>query len=387
MGAGLDAIDIEKRTKSPSIIKKAMQKEEVLDSLGEELRVLYVAFTRAKEKLIITGTISNLEKKWAGYEMVRNRKEEALSFGRLSKAVTYWDWILPALMRVKEDVPIVRKVLTFEDIVREEVTEETAGRLHRAALENWDSDRVYDTEMNQSIERQFAYRYPYEDSRNQKLKFTVSELKKRIYLLESLGEESLENGETPYEEPDVVPLIPRFLQEEEELTGASRGTAYHRLMELLDFSLEYDADDLSAAAEAFKEAGKMSREMADCIRTEDILRFLKSSAGQRMKEAAKKEKLWKEQPFVLGVDAREIYPEEQEGELILVQGIIDVYFEEEDGLVVLDYKTDKVFRAEELAEKYHAQLDYYGKALEQMTEKKIKEKIIYSFTIGQEVEV
>ncbi len=387
MGAGLDAIDIEKRTKSPSIIKKAMQKEEVLDSLGEELRVLYVAFTRAKEKLIITGTISNLEKKWAGYEMVRNRKEEALSFGRLSKAVTYWDWILPALMRVKEDVPIVRKVLTFEDIVREEVTEETAGRLHRAALENWDSDRVYDTEMNQSIERQFAYRYPYEDSRNQKLKFTVSELKKRIYLLESLGEESLENGETPYEEPDVVPLIPRFLQEEEELTGASRGTAYHRLMELLDFSLEYDADDLSAAAEAFKEAGKMSREMADCIRTEDILRFLKSSAGQRMKEAAKKGKLWKEQPFVLGVDAREIYPEEQEGEMILVQGIIDVYFEEEDGLVVLDYKTDKVFRAEELAEKYHAQLDYYGKALEQMTEKKIKEKIIYSFTIGQEVEV
>ena len=387
MGAGLDAVDIEKRTKSPSIIKKAMQKEEVLDSLGEELRVLYVAFTRAKEKLIITGTISNLEKKWAGYEMVRNRKEEALSFGRLSKAVTYWDWILPALVRVKEDVPIIKKVLTFEDIVREEVAEETAGRLHRAALENWDTDRVYDTEMNQSIGRQFAYRYPYEDSRNQKLKFTVSELKKRIYLLESLGEEALENGEMPYEEPDVVPLIPRFLKEEEELTGASRGTAYHRLMELLDFSLEYDADDLSAAAEAFEEAGKMSREMADCIRTEDILGFLKSSAGQRMKEAAKNGKLWKEQPFVLGVDAREIYPKEQEGEKILVQGIIDVYFEEEDGLVVLDYKTDKIFRAEELAEKYHAQLDYYGKALEQMTEKKVKEKIIYSFTIGQEIGV
>ena len=127
--------------------------------------------------------------------------------------------------------------------------------------------------------------------------------------------------------------------------------------------------------------------MAECIRTEDILGFLKSPAGQRMKEAAGKRKLWKEQPFVLGVDAREIYPQEQEGEQILVQGIIDVYFEEEDGLVVLDYKTDKIFRAEELAEKYHAQLDYYGKALEQMTEKKVKEKIIYSFTIRQEIEV
>ena len=198
---------------------------------------------------------------------------------------------------------------------------------------------------------------------------------------------SEEYGELSYEEPDVVPLIPKFLQEEEELAGAGRGTAYHRLMELLDFSMEYDADGLRDVLNAFTEAGKMSREMAECIRTEDILGFLKSPAGQRMKEAAGKRKLWKEQPFVLGVDAREIYPQEQEGEQILVQGIIDVYFEEEDGLVVLDYKTDKIFRAEELAEKYHAQLDYYGKALEQMTEKKVKEKIIYSFTIRQEIEV
>lgn len=387
MGVGLDAVDIEKRTKSPSIIKKAMQREEILDSLGEELRVLYVAFTRAKEKLIITGTISNLKKKRTGYEMLRNRQEESLPFGRLSKAVTYWDWILPALVRADEEVPIVEKVLTFEDLVREEVAEETAGRIKRAVLEKWDTDQIYDTEMNQSIGKQFAYRYPYEGSRHQRLKFTVSELKKRIYLTETLGDESGENGETPYEEPDVVPLIPRFLQEEEELTGASRGTAYHRLMELLDFSMEYDADGLRDVLNAFTEAGKMSREMAECIRTEDILGFLKSPAGQRMKEAAGKRKLWKEQPFVLGVDAREIYPQEQEGEQILVQGIIDVYFEEEDGLVVLDYKTDKIFRAEELAEKYHAQLDYYGKALEQMTEKKVKEKIIYSFTIRQEIEV
>ena len=100
-----------------------------------------------------------------------------------------------------------------------------------------------------------------------------------------------------------------------------------------------------------------------------------------------KGRLWKEQPFVLGVDAREIYSDEQEGELILVQGIIDVYFEEDDGLVVLDYKTDRIFKADELAEKYHAQLDYYGKALEQMTLKKVKEKIIYSFTIKKEIEV
>ncbi len=191
----------------------------------------------------------------------------------------------------------------------------------------------------------------------------------------------------PYEDPDVVPLIPRFLKEEEELTGASRGTAYHRLMELLDFTRDYDEDSLREAVCLYTEDGKMSQEMADCIRMEDILGFLQGPAGERMKKAAKNGKLWKEQPFVLGVDAREIYLDEQEGEQILVQGIIDVYFEEEDGLVVLDYKTDQISRAGELAEKYHAQLDYYGKALEQMTLKRVKEKILYSFTIKKEIGV
>ena len=106
-----------------------------------------------------------------------------------------------------------------------------------------------------------------------------------------------------------------------------------------------------------------------------------------MADDARNGKLYKEQPFVLSVDASEIYPEDRSGEKILVQGIIDVYFEEPDGLVVLDYKTDKVRTGNELKEKYHAQLDYYAQALEQLTEKPVKEKIIYSFTLGEEIEV
>lgn len=106
-----------------------------------------------------------------------------------------------------------------------------------------------------------------------------------------------------------------------------------------------------------------------------------------MEEAARRGKLYKEQPFVLGVDASEIYPGDRSGETILVQGIIDVFFEEEDGLVVLDYKTDKVRSAGELKEKYHAQLDYYAQALEQLLEKPVKEKIIYSFTLREEIKV
>ncbi len=385
MGVGLDAIDLERRTKSPTLIKKVMQKEEALDSLGEELRVLYVALTRAKEKLIITGTMADPEKKLKGYELVKGRKGEALTFGRLSKAVTYWDWILPALVQKSDDVPMKRHILNFEDIVRESVEEETAGRLEKAALEQWDTGRIYEPALHETLKEQFAYRYPYGGSRQQKLKFTVSELKKRIYLTETYGEESEEFGEQPYEEPDVVPLIPKFLQKEEELTGASRGTAYHRLMELLDFSRDYEEETLRQVLEDFVEEGRMQQDMADCIRIRDVRHFLACRSGQRMKDAAVRQALWKEQPFVLGVDARELYPQEQEGEQILVQGIIDVYFEEEDGLVVLDYKTDQVRQAEELVERYHAQLDYYAKALEQMTQKKVKEKVIYSFTLRKEI--
>lgn len=131
--------------------------------------------------------------------------------------------------------------------------------------------------------------------------------------------------------------------------------------------------------------GKLEEEAAGCIRQADILEFLQCDSGKRMQEAARKQKLYREQPFVLGVDAKELYPEEEDGELILIQGIIDAYFEEPDGLVVLDYKTDKVNNGKELAEKYQEQLRYYAKALEQISGKKVKEKIIYSFTLKKEI--
>ena len=247
---------------------------------------------------------------------------------------------------------------------------------------------MYQSEMEQNLKEQFSYQYPYEYARNRKLKFTVSELKKRMYLMEQSAEDLEELGEELYEEPEVVPLIPKFLQEEEELTGALRGTAYHRVMELLNFERineAYAENALAADLSTYVDEGKLGKDEAACIRNRDILKFVHSTSGKRMAQAAGEKKLFKEQPFVLGIDETELYPEGTEGELVLVQGIIDVYFEEPDGLVVLDYKTDKVFSPEELTERYHAQLDYYAKALEQMSGKAVKEKIIYSFTLGKEI--
>ena len=185
-----------------------------------------------------------------------------------------------------------------------------------------------------------------------------------------------------YAEPEIVPLIPEFMKadpeasradpagdQEKGLTGASRGSAYHKILELLDFTQNYDESGVNLAVETFLEKGRITEDMAESIRADDILHFLNCESGQRMMEAAKRGRLFREQPFVISMDASAFYPDDCSGEKILVQGIIDVYFEEEDGLVVLDYKTDRVRHAAELKEKYHAQLDYYADALRRLTGK------------------
>ena len=381
-GVGLEVVDLKQRTKRASLLKKTIRQEEKLDSLGEELRVLYVAYTRAKEKLIITGTMSNLEKKQAEYESVQEESDMKFDFLRLSKATTYWDFVLPAVLRAPRSVPLRLKVLNMYDIIAGQAEAQVKSQIERSVLEDWDTERVYDEEMHENLRNQFAYRYPYENSQTRKLKFSVSELKKRIYLQES-GE--MEDSEQLYEETELQPILPKFMEEEVPLTGASRGTAYHRALELLDFAEDYDTDKLKNCLRKFTEDGKMTDEMRKAVCIRDFLKFLQTDSGKRMQVCAKQNRLFKEQPFVLGVPATDLWKEEEEGELVLVQGIIDVYFEEEDGLVVLDYKTDRVRESRELVERYHGQLDYYARALEQATGKTVKEKIIYSFTLGEEI--
>lgn len=374
-GAGVDLIDLKRRTKTPTFLKKMIREETALENLAEEMRILYVALTRAKEKLIMTGAAKITED---------GAVSDISGVFRAEGAKCYLDWVLPCILsdetgKVKQESPVEVSVFRAEDLTpqQEEVQAEVMAE---DVLRNWDDSQVYEPELRERLDAQIDYVYPFEDEGKMKLKFTVSELKKWASLAEEAGEEM-------YEEPVVVPLIPEFLKEEEILTGAPRGSAYHKLLELLDFTVDYDVENLIAAVQQLRQEGRLTDEMAECIRPKDILRFLGCRSGRRMADAARNGKLYKEQPFVLSVDASEIYPEDCSGEKILVQGIIDVYFEEPDGLVVLDYKTDKVRTGNELKEKYHAQLDYYAQALEQLTEKPVKEKIIYSFTLGEEIEV
>lgn len=401
LGVGMDAVDAERRTKAPTILKRVMQREVLMENVGEELRVLYVALTRAKEKLILTGTISNLEQKIRKFEDLRTRKETELPFSRLARANSYFDWILPALYRNAAFAPVLEEEgiaapfmnplydrsvpirvyrVGIGQIVAGEEAEEISGVYTKELLRDWNDADTYDEQMKEQIKEQFEYHYPYEREQKLKQKLTVSELKKRAYLEEEAAEFMLE-------EEEIVPLLPKFLREEEVLTGALRGSAYHKVLEILDFSKVYESDSLREYLEEQKESGKLSEEMRACIREADILTFLESPLGRRMRQAAEFGNVKTEQPFVLGIDVKELYPMERIEETVLIQGIIDVWFEEAGELVVLDYKTDFVFREEILIERYRAQLEYYARALEQLTGKRVKERWIYSFAMRKGIQV
>ena len=374
LGVGVDAIDVEKRTKIPTLLKKLIQTEIMLENLGEELRVLYVALTRAREKLILVGSVANANDKLDKYET------DVFSFSKLKGASDYYQWVLPAALRDAGKFRVDIRVIGLEELVGTEVQREMDDKIQKDLFLKEIEDRnsefaATDEAFAERMNLQFAFQYPYEMQEQMKMKFSVSELKARDAILESIEEKT---EEWIYEEEDLV-YVPQFVREQEVASGAVRGSAYHQILEMIDFSKDYTMELLE------NDMAKMEPQMAKTIWRKDILRFLCGPLGRRLKAAEQKGKLHKEQPFVMGVDAKELYPGTKIEEMLMIQGIIDVYFEEEDGIVVLDYKTDRVKTADELVEKYHEQLHLYGKALEQLTGKKVKEKLIYSFVLDETI--
>ena len=208
-----------------------------------------------------------------------------------------------------------------------------------------------------------------------------------------------------YEEPEVVPYLPAFVKEKEGLSATDRGSAYHKVMELLDFkafyrlwqvsgiedepkNAEFDAlirQELERQLDEMEKSEKLSGEWRGAVALPKVIAFLKSDLAKRMMAAAMKDKLYREQPFVLGLSANRLKESFPESEMVLIQGIIDVFFEEENHIVLADYKTDRVREPEELTEKYKVQLDYYEEALERLTGKRVCEKLIYSFALSSEI--
>ena len=369
----------------------------MLESLGEELRILYVALTRAKEKLILTGVVSKLEDTLKRFEVLKKQPEERLSYGVRIKGKSYMDWVLAALARHramkslyeefhlsvyplnvmydKEAEFTVRQVLPLE-LVLDEAQLRTEEMLKKGEMLLWNCEEVYDETWRHFFSESLSYEYPYQQEGTTPAKLTVSDVKR-------MQNEDVAESEVLLEESEIEEIVPLFMQEtKEELKGAAKGTLYHRVWENLDYE---KIDTKEQIEEQLKNI--LTTEEKKSIWTPDFYRFSKSFLAVRMKEAAQRGQLYREQPFVIAMPANQIKKEYETEEEILVQGIIDAYFEEEDGLILVDYKTDKVQKGQEkeLAEKYTVQMQYYKKALEMITDREVKEIYIYSTGLGKAV--
>lgn len=400
LGIGMDYVDPKLRIKAPTILKRVMSRKGKIDNIGEELRLLYVAMTRAKEKLIFTGYVKDLEKQWKKIASIPGREEEKLGFFLVSEAESYLELLLASLARhpvfldavkkegiemdivgcfTKDLPPLQIETCSIQEFVEREIEEEVCKEekeaFYKEVVRRMEEGDVFSKSMKEHIEERFSYEYPHPSSSLLYKKLSVTELKR----MEQRGED--EEGEKLYQEPILIPYIPQFVETAKEALGAKRGTAYHKVMELLDFGKEYTLEELEELFLTMKSQGKIQEKILDYIDKEDIEKFLHTSLAKRMQKAYKKGRLKREQPFVLEYEAKRIHSSFPEGETILVQGIIDAYFEEDDGLVLLDYKTDRGKSKEELAKFYGVQLDYYAEAMERLTGKRVKEKYIYSFEL------
>lgn len=416
MGMAVDQIDPVLRTRRRTLRKAALSKKILLDAQAEELRVLYVALTRAREKLIITGVTDNVEK------LLREKSGmdeagEALSYSVRSSAGSFLELLTACVMRtdcgealrlecgMKEEASgtvktgeIICKIVRNTELQGDMLTENCKAINDAESFKLKLFNCKIDDNMTEFLQNRFGYRYPHENLQKLYAKTTVSELKMAaIHNLTGGETERIADGEEAgkllFEEETKTPYLPLFLrkEEDEKITGAARGSAMHRVMELMDFGNlpygRYDMQQLRADLERWSREGLLSEEYRKAINKNRILFFADSPMAKRMHRAAKEGKLWKEQPFMLGVSADRLSEEFPDTEMVIVQGIIDVFFEENGEIVLLDYKTDVIETAEALADRYRVQLDYYGEALERLTGKRVKERVLYSFYLGEEVRV
>lgn len=422
LGIGLDYMDGKKRIKSPTIAKKAIAKQIELENLGEELRVLYVALTRAKEKLILTGTLKDAAEKLEFYRQQANLSKAAdrpLSYLTREGASGYLDWILPAVLSYGDKYPV--RIVEAAELVLDEV--ENQLEQNEDLTERIEEIEAADTQLVGQLKQRFSQRYPYQVDVLRKNKYSVSELKHRA-MRERFEAEQEETVPAFLEEP-VTPTIPLFIQREESVEqetanrGALRGTAVHRVMECYDFASEKSVHE---QMEAMEKEEKITADMRALVREQTVADFVSSETGKRMALAQRGGALYREKPFVMGFTEEElerygfgagaqmIENEAQtenaqqeimsenvsqenhmhEEDLTLIQGIIDVFWIEDDGITVLDYKTDRVDTAQELIDRYATQLKLYADALERVfaTRKlKVKEILIYSFRLEKLISI
>lgn len=402
-------INPEKRISYPSLPQLAFRRKHKMEMLAEEMRVLYVALTRAKEKLYLIGSVKDAEKMISKWQDEASRPEWLLDEYLRASATGFIDWIGPAVIR-HNDCESIRggesslhpalgeeisrhpsswriKTITAEEVASyaEEKTEEHESLLDLVAAGkpvNMESD------MAEAVYNQLSWSYLYKEAAHHRSKQSVTELKRNH---EARDEESGTQIVRRFTKP--ILNRPRFMQEK-KLTPAERGTAMHMVMQHIDLTESVTEASLELQLEQMVKKELLFPEQRDAIEKKWILAFFETEIGKRLMNA---QKVRREVPFYLALPAREVYPDWQgENEPIFIQGVVDCIFQDEKGTVLLDFKTDGIHDRYKggfeqaspiLEERYRIQLSLYAKAIEQVWKQPVDEKYLYFFDGGHLLEL
>lgn len=394
-------IDSVKRITYPTLYYLALKQESLRKMLSEEIRVLYVAMTRAKEKLVMIGSAPSVEKKISSWQQFVEHDEWLLPIQLRKKAKTYLDWVGPALIRHRdahvlrneensiENVPVEIQqdrarfkieIVPATKLINLDVEERVMKEELKTAVTEW-KKAPYENEQNcQFVEERMSFQYPYDEAANTRAKQSVTEIKRRLEVTDEYSDDYIVKRFRP-------PLVkrPNFMQKEKTLTAAEIGTAMHTVMQHLPLTKQYEVDDLTEIIARMVNEEKLTEEEAEVIDVKAIENFFRTDIAERMLTS---ERVEREIPFTYTLDVSEVYPnwESDTEEAVLIQGVVDCLIYTDEGVIILDYKTDAIHDEvitdrliDSLRERYKVQIDLYKRAIENILKRRVEKAYLYFF--------
>ncbi|MEX0083965.1 helicase-exonuclease AddAB subunit AddA [Clostridium butyricum] len=407
LGFGPDFVDLEKRVSIGTIAKEAIKKKMKLETLSEEVRILYVACTRAKEKLIITGTVNNIQKSIEKWVSSASLDYNLILPSEILKGKSYLDWIGMSLCQHNDGKVLREKIAVSNEISKDDNSKWDIKLWKRSdiVVNNEDGkleeekevklsilEEEYDKDVYGEVDKRLSYKYPLKESTKLKSNISVSDLKKRNAEFIDQHVESINIEEVESKNKRTI-ITPKFLQEEKGLTAAEKGTAVHFVMKKIDLDKVSSIHEIKDQIQYLYENDFILEEEMKAVNPSKILNFFKSDLGKMMTELHKEgKKIYRELPFyteISSVNIDNTLSEEYENEKVRLQGIIDCFFEYNGESILLDYKTDYVSKDNEaeLQKKYIKQLDYYSDAVFKITGKKVSKRYLYSFYLEKVIEI
>ncbi|MDY0406210.1 helicase-exonuclease AddAB subunit AddA [Virgibacillus sp. 179-BFC.A HS] len=400
MGFASKYIDPDKRITYPTLYYHAVKNALKREALAEELRVLYVALTRAKEKLVMVANVASFEKKQAKWQRMASYGEWVLPAYHRAKSRSYLDLVGSALIRhqdtdalrtepLSQQIPEVIRldpscwdisVLHGSEFANLDETAEDENMQLQESIQNWQPVPADDSQLEKMVAHRLAFRYPFREAAESRAKQTVTEIKRQQEIKDEFSSDQFVSNFQP-------PIVkrPAFMQRERTFSAAEKGTAMHTVMQHIPFNRQWQAAEIEEFVQGLVEREILLQEAADTIDTEAIAKFFETELAAYMAETSP---IYREVPFSLALPAEEVYANWQgtSEEHVLIQGVLDCVIPKEDGWIILDYKTDNVSAEvteqvkEKLVKRYEVQLQLYRKALQQIWQQPVAHMYLYFFS-------